>query len=193
MKSSDIEKPNYHRSKELELKKIIETKKVLKGEVLQIQGDLKIKSYYVKKGLLRSYTIDDKGKEHIFIFAPEGWIVSDMESQTKGSPAQLFIDALEDTELEVIEKNILDQTSSFTSTEQTKAHTLNLVNRISTLQKRVLLLMSASAKERYKDFLITYPNIIQRVPQKMVASYLGITPEALSKIRGEMLKCDCIS
>jgi CRP-like cAMP-binding protein len=48
--------------------------------------------------------------------------------------------------------------------------------------------MSASAKERYKDFLITYPNIIQRVPQKMVASYLGITPEALSKIRGEMLK-----
>ena len=111
-----------------------------------------------------------------------------MESQTKGSPAQLFIDALEDTELVVIEKNILDQTSSFTSTEQTKAHTINLVNRISTLQKRVLLLMSASAKERYKDFLITYPNIIQRVPQKMVASYLGITPEALSKIRGEMLK-----
>ena len=190
MKSSDIEMANNLRSKELELelKKIIETKKVIKGEVLQKQGDLKIKSYYVKKGLLRSYTIDDKGKEHIFIFAPEGWIVSDMESQTKGSPAQLFIDALEDTELEVIEKNILDQTSSFTSTEQTKAHTLNLVNRISTLQKRVLLLMSASAKERYKDFLITYPNIIQRVPQKMVASYLGITPEALSKIRGEMLK-----
>ena len=188
MKSSDKEMANDTRSKELELKKIIETKKVIKGEVLQKQGDLKIKSYLVKKGLLRSYTIDDKGKEHIFIFAPEGWIVSDMESQTKGSPAQLFIDALEDAELEVIEKNILDQTSSFTSTEQTKAHTLNLVNRISTLQKRVLLLMSASAKERYKDFLITYPNIIQRVPQKMVASYLGITPEALSKIRGEMLK-----
>ena len=169
-------------------KKDIQTKQVKKGTILQIQGDTNIKSYYVKKGLLRSYTIDEKGKEHIFIFAPEGWIVSDMESHSKGSPAQLFIDVLEDSELKVIEKNILDQTSSFTSTEQTKAHTLNLINRISTLQKRVLLLMSASAKERYQDFLITYPNIIQRVPQKMVASYLGITPEALSKIRGEMLK-----
>tara|TARA_B110000967_G_C18855409_1_gene546956 strand:+ start:981 stop:1526 length:546 start_codon:yes stop_codon:yes gene_type:complete len=169
-------------------KKEIQTKRVKKGTILQNQGDINIKSYYVKKGLLRSYTIDEKGKEHIFVFAPEGWIVSDMESHSKGSPAQLFIDALEDTELKVIKKNILDQTSSLTSTEQTKAHTLNLINRISTLQKRVLLLMSASAKERYKDFLITYPNIIQRVPQKMVASYLGITPEALSKIRGEMLK-----
>ena len=169
-------------------KKEIQTKRVKKGTILQNQGDINIKSYYVKKGLLRSYTIDEKGKEHIFVFAPEGWIVSDMESHSKGSPAQLFIDALEDTELKVIEKNILNQTSSLTSTEQTKAHTLNLINRISTLQKRVLLLMSASAKERYKDFLITYPNIIQRVPQKMVASYLGITPEALSKIRGEMLK-----
>ena len=169
-------------------KKDIPTKQVKKGTILQNQGDANIKSYYVKKGLLRSYTIDEKGKEHIFVFAPEGWIVSDMESHSKGSPAQLFIDALEDTEFEVIEKKILDQTSSFTSTEQTKEHTLNLINRISTLQKRVLLLMSASAKERYKDFLITYPNIIQRVPQKMVASYLGITPEALSKIRGEMLK-----
>ena len=169
-------------------KKEIQTKRVKKGTILQNQGDINIKTYYVKKGLLRSYTIDEKGKEHIFVFAPEGWIVSDMESHSKGSPAQLFIDALEDTELKVIEKNILNQTSSLTSTEQTKAHTLNLINRISTLQKRVLLLMSASAKERYKDFLITYPNIIQRVPQKMVASYLGITPEALSKIRGEMLK-----
>ena len=169
-------------------KKEIQTKRVKKGTILQNQGDINIKSYYVKKGLLRSYTIDEKGKEHIFVFAPEGWIVSDMESHSKGSPAQLFIDALEDTELKVIKKNILDQTSSLTSTEQTKADTLNLINRISTLQKRVLLLMSASAKERYKDFLITYPNIIQRVPQKMVASYLGITPEALSKIRGEMLK-----
>ena len=60
-----------------------------------------------------------------------------------------------------------------------------LLKRVAVLQKRIIMLMSATAWERYQDFIETYPNIVQRVPQKMIASYLGITPEALSKIRGE--------
>tara|TARA_B100000795_G_C22752444_1_gene420034 strand:- start:807 stop:1373 length:567 start_codon:yes stop_codon:yes gene_type:complete len=171
-----------------ELRQSILYKKVKKGTVLQLQGDINIKSYFVKKGLLRSYTIDEKGKEHVFMFAPEGWIISDMESHSKGLPAQLYIDVLEDSELEIVEKTILEKLTKLKNTEYFDKHNSLLINRIIVLQKRVILLMSATAKERYEDFLSTYPNIIQRVPQKLIASYLGITPEALSKIRGQLTK-----
>jgi CRP-like cAMP-binding protein len=157
-------------------------KSVEKGTVLQQKGDKLIKAFYVKKGLLRSYTIDEKGKEHIYMFAPENWLMTDVELLSSHSSAMLFIDALEDSELVVIGENV------FKETKQLPVQILidqisKLINRVNILQKRVLMLMSASAKERYDDFLQTYPQIVQRVPQRMIASYLGITPEALSKIR----------
>ena len=145
---------------------------VSKGDILQRKGALKSKVYNVEKGLLRSYTIDEKGKEHIFMFAPEGWIIAD--SSELNSPCELFIDALEDTILTVSEKDF----------EKNKPDVNALLKRILVLQKRVLMLMSSSAIERYEHFETTYPNIIQRVPQRMIASYLGITPEALSKVKG---------
>ena len=146
-----------------------------KGQILQRKGDLGSKIYQVEAGLLRSYSIDEKGKEHIFMFAPEGWIVAD--NLPKEEPSDLFIDALEDSVVSVIEK---DFTGEFDS--------LKLIRRLSVLQKRVIMLMSSSSLVRYEHFLKTYPDISQRVPQKMIASYLGITPEALSKIRGEQAK-----
>jgi CRP-like cAMP-binding protein len=102
-------------------------------------------------------------------------------------PAQLYIDTLEDCELEIISR------ANEAEDEISKEIIANigvekLMNRISVLQRRVIMLMSATALERYNDFLETYPNIVQRVPQKMIASYLGITPEALSKIRGQKAK-----
>lgn len=109
------------------------------------------------------------------MFAPEGWTIADNIS--KEEPSDLFIDALEDSEVHVFEK---DDHGNFDS--------LKLIRRISVLQKRVIMLMSASGIERYEHFVETYPDIVQRVPQKMIASYLGITPEALSKIRGEQAK-----
>lgn len=155
-------------------------KTIPKGQILLCKGDIATKTYYVHKGLLRSYTIDEKGKEHIFMFAPEDWIMTDMVSQTYHTPSDLFIDALEDTEIEILDREILAQNNTI---EMQK-----LMKRAAVLQKRVLLLMSATAKERYEDFIKTYPNIVQRVPQKMIASYLGITPEALSKIRGDIVR-----
>lgn len=144
---------------------------VKKGEILQSSGDFNTKVYVVKSGLLRSYTIDHKGKEHIFMFAPEGWIVGD--SVRAQEPAELFIDALEDSELLVKEKDV----------KQLEPNTESLFKRIGVLQKRVIMLMSATALERYEHFVTTYPQILQRVPQRMIASYLGITPEALSKVK----------
>ncbi len=160
---------------------------IIKGQILLNRGDIATKTYFVRKGLLRSYTIDEKGKEHIFMFAPEDWVITDMVSQIYNIPSDLYIDALEETEVEILDNDTFEKINkaqpSSTSTEVER-----LMKRAAVLQKRVLLLMSATAKERYEDFIKTYPNIVQRVPQKMIASYLGITPEALSKIRGEITR-----
>ena len=149
-----------------------------KGTIIQQKGELDSKIYVVKEGLLRSYYIDRKGKEHIFMFAPEGWVVADACNDQH--PCELFIDALEDTEYIVLKKDVQRD-----SRPQSFAQ---LVKRLFVLQQRTLMLMSASATERYEHFEKTYPDILQRVPQRMIASYLGVTPEALSKLKRERLK-----
>lgn len=150
--------------------------KLKKGAIIQRPGDLNSKVYHVKKGLLRSYTIDEKGKEHIFLFGPEGWVVAD--NTPAEVPVDLFIDALEDSLVLVLDKNLAHE----------RANIAPLMRRINVLQKRVIMLMSASAIERYEHFEETYPDILKRVPQKMIASYLGLTPEALSKVKGNRLR-----
>jgi CRP-like cAMP-binding protein len=161
-------------------------KQISKGSIIQRPGEITSKVYIVKSGLLRSYTIDDKGKEHIFMFAPEGWIINDFESQTTYLPTELFIDALEDTEAIVVHRSILNP-SKLTS-EQLFMEFNRISKRVGVLQKRVIMLMSMPAIARYEHFLRTYPQIVNRIPQRMIASYLGITPEALSNIRGQIAK-----
>ncbi|MEM6525516.1 MAG: Crp/Fnr family transcriptional regulator [Bacteroidota bacterium] len=144
-----------------------------KGQIIQRKGDLNSKVYHVESGLLRSYTIDHKGKDHIFMFAPGGWIIADNVSPEQ--PCDLYIDAIEDS---IVIQKVKDSDSD---------HEIRkLIKRLEVLQKRVIMLMSASATERYEHFIQTYPDIVQRVPQKMIASYLGITPQALSTLRGEI-------
>ena len=141
-------------------------------------------AFFVKKGLLRSYSIDEKGKEHIFMFASEGWIIADVESQEFNHSTELFIDCLEDAEVLVFDRKCF--TVSELSTEQLKKNAHLMARRIAVLQKRVIMLMSASAINRYKYFLETYPELPNRVPQKMIASYLGIMPQTLSIIRKKL-------
>lgn len=150
---------------------------VKKGTILQHKGDLYTKAYLVESGLLRSYSIDEKGKEHIFMFAPEDWMIAD--SIVPNKTAELFIDALEDSVLIIGDKDL---------SKIEPKDVYKLTRRIYVLQKRVIMLMSATAIERYEDFIETYPDIVQRVPQRMIASYLGITPEALSKVKRQRLK-----
>ena len=149
----------------------MEQRIINKKEILQKPGEFNSKIYIVKSGLLRSYSIDHKGKEHVFMFAPEGWVIAD--NSPPEQETTLFIDALEDSMVLVREKNIADERENIAP----------LVRRLFVLQKRIMMLMSATALERFEDFIETYPAITKRVPQRMIASYLGITPEALSKIK----------
>ena len=145
---------------------------VKKGQILQRAEEFHTKIYHVKSGLLRSYLIDAKGKEHIFMFAPEGWIMGD--NLPPDAPSMLFIDALEDSTVVIHEKDLDKENDP-----------KKLIKRLGVLQKRVLQLLSAPAIERYEDFIQTYPDLSQRIPQRMIASYIGVTPEALSKVKQE--------
>ncbi len=141
---------------------------IKKGQILQRSGEFKTKVYHVKTGLLRSYSIDQNGKENVFMFAPEGWVIAD--TCDPGSESMLFIDALEDTTVVVKKKDL----------EREKHNIAPLTKRMNALQKRVLMLISTNAIERYEYFIQTYPDIAQRVPQHMIASYIGVNPETLS-------------
>ncbi len=158
----------------------------VKGDILQYAGDFKVSAFYVKKGLLRSYIIDSKGKEHIFMFAPENWIIADLEALEFNEPVQLFIDCLEDSEVIIFDKNCLFKSNL--SKDKIAENTQLLYRRIGKLQRRVLMLMGSLAADRYTYFLNTYPELPNRVPQRMIATYLGITPQALSSIRGKIAR-----
>ena len=149
--------------------------KLKKGQILQKTGDLNSKIYLVDSGLLRSYTLDEKGKEHIFMFAPENWIITDF--CLPDEPCDFVIDTIEESTVTVYEKD----------PEIKMGDLRKFRKRIKVLQDRIMMLISVSAIERYEHFIETYPEIVKRVPQKMIASYLGITPEALSKIKGERM------
>jgi CRP-like cAMP-binding protein len=153
----------------------LKTIEVKKGQILQRKGDTNTKVYFVESGLLRSYAIDEKGKEHIYMFASEGWIMADNIAPNK--PAALYIDAIENT-------IAVQETKEMVSGHDGQ----KLIARVGVLQERIILLMSASALDRYDHFVETYPDIVRRVPQKMIASYLGITPEALSAAKGMRFK-----
>lgn len=148
---------------------------IKKGEIIQRSGELNTKIYHVKNGLLRSYSIDNNGKENIFMFAPEGWVIAD--TCEPESESFLFIDAIEDSTVVVLQKDL----------EREKQNLKALTKRMNALQKRILMLISTNAIDRYESFIQTYPNIAQRVPQKMIASYIGVNPETLSAAKSKRL------
>lgn len=191
-------------SSDMSLREYLTSNLNIKGEeVIRIQENCDVKEleknefllqpneyckhiFFVEKGLLRQYSIDDKGKEYILYFAPEKWFIMDRDSMYFNRPSQYFIQALEPTRVAIINDSFFKK-MEFEVPAFRDFNNLLLHNHISVLQKRITMLMSNTAEERYLQFIKTYPNIFSRVPQTMIASYLGITPESLSRVRKELL------
>lgn len=170
-----------------DIQSLVSYKKIEKGTYLLQPSEVCQHSFFVEKGLLRSYTIDEQGKEHIIQFAPENWIISDRSSSFFNEPSELYIDAIEDTEFVLIDTTFI-QKACLLSTSFGQFNDKALQNHIRQLQKRINLLIGANAETRYMDFISSYPDLLLRVPQWMIASYLGITPESLSRVRKELAK-----
>lgn len=155
-----------------------------KNKVILSPGEVSTKTYFVTDGLLRCYSVDSKGKANVIQFAPELWWMSERNSFFN-TPSDFFIDAIEPTTAIIIPKNYFNDAAKHVPC----LHDLNnnmLNNSIRFMQKRINMLLSATAEERYLDFIKLYPNLTLRVPQWMIASYLGITPESLSRVRKDL-------
>ena len=160
-------------------------KKYKKGQNVLSAGDLKSDAFFVNSGLLRCFSIDEKGKEHIIQFAPENWMLTERDSSVFNMPSAFYIDAIEDTEVVIIKKDFFPSIKNIVP-EILELNILMLHNSIRFMQKRINMLLSATAEERYLNFIKLYPNLTLRVPQWMIASYLGITPESLSRVRKDL-------
>ncbi len=167
--------------------KISKTKKVLKGEILLSFGEIASFTYKVESGCLKSYVIDNAGKEHILQFAPEDWLIGDMDSATNRKPSVIFIEAIEDSEVSFIATSDFEDLHDLDKDLLIKM-SVKLRNNLIATNKRIIGLLSATAKERYLEFIKTYPTLVQRLPLKLIASYIGITPEYLSDMRRKMAK-----
>lgn len=163
-------------------KSLFSPKKLRKRQYILQQDDICKNLVFVEKGILRSYSVDDKGNEHILQFALEGWWIADIYSFLTGEPAEYNIDAIEDSELLQISKSALDELYERVPKFERYFRILTQSNMIAT-QRRLTATLSANADEKYLKLLSAYPNIVARVPQHMIASYLGITPETLSRVR----------
>jgi CRP-like cAMP-binding protein len=166
---------------------LLKPRKLRKKQYIVQAGDVARYECFVNKGCLRAYSIDDKGQEHIVQFAIEDWWISDMYSLVSGLPAIYNVDALEDSELLLIEKENIELLYN-TVPKFERFFRIIIQNSFISLQRRVLENMSIPAEERYLLFMQRYAKIEQRLPQHQVASYLGITPESLSRIRRQLAK-----
>ena len=152
-----------------------------KGYLLQQNEICKTESFIIK-GCLRMYTIDENGFEHIVLFGVEDWWVSDLYSYLTKMPSNYYIDALEDTTVLQLTKSNMDML--YEQVPKFERYFRILLQRaFITHQNRINQNLSFTAEQRYQDFLKRFPQLEQRISQKQVAAYLGMTPVFLSMLR----------
>jgi CRP-like cAMP-binding protein len=166
---------------------LMEYKKVAKKTIMLHEGDVCNFEAYIIKGCIRTYYIDVKGIEVTLQFAIEDWWVSDIASFHDHTPSSMFIETLEDCELLTLNPQTKELLLSKVPKLE-RVFRLMVQRNLSVLQGRLFKTIATSAKDKYLDFINRYPTIPQRVAQHYIASYLGISPEFLSKIRTRLSK-----
>jgi CRP-like cAMP-binding protein len=167
-------------------KSLFVPKKLRKKQYLLQEGDVCRYTAFVNIGIMRSYTVDPKGNEHILQFASEGWWAADLYSFLTDEPSMYNMEAMEDSELLLINhpswEMLLQKIPRFE-----RYFRILIQNSLIATQRRLMESLSESAENKYLKFIGTYPESVQRVPQHMIAAYLGITRETLSRLRKEMV------
>jgi CRP-like cAMP-binding protein len=162
-------------------------KKLRKRQYLLQEGDVWKYNAFITKGLVRFYSVDESGRENIVSFAKENWWTGDRASLLTGEPSKNNIDAIEDTELILITKTNFDRLCQEIPALNDMVNAIINKSFISS-QNRIHSAIAFTAEQKYLDFVQKYPDLSLRAPQAMIASYLGITPETLSRVRKETAK-----
>ncbi|SDQ01412.1 cAMP-binding domain of CRP or a regulatory subunit of cAMP-dependent protein kinases [Mucilaginibacter sp. OK268] len=162
----------------------LQSKKIKRKQFLLTDGDICKHSAFVTSGCLRGYTVDKGGIEHVLSFAPPDWWIADMYSLLSQKPGILNIEALEDTEVLLLSKanqeKLYQQIPKF-------EHFFRILteNSLVASQQRLIDGLSLTAEERYNNFCKRYPTLIDHLPLKQIASYIGVTPEFFSRMRNK--------
>jgi CRP-like cAMP-binding protein len=157
-------------------------KKIRKGQYFLQEGEVCKSAAFIVKGAMRQYNVDDKGVEHMIQLTIENWWAVDRESFLALTPSRYNIDAWEDTDVLVLKKtdfydylvNVPAIAEMFRAMDERNAYAT---------QKRLHSVLNDTAEKRYLNLLDTYPELVQRFPQYLIASYLGVAKETLSRLR----------
>ncbi|KAA5823544.1 Crp/Fnr family transcriptional regulator [Algibacter amylolyticus] len=167
--------------------KSTKSKILSKGDILLSQGEIAKYGYFVKRGCLKSYVIDSTGKERIMQFAPEKWMVSDLDSIANKVPSMVFIEAIEESEVLFLSNSDFEDIDNLDK-DIIVEMAIKFRNNLIASNKRIIGLLSATSEQRYTDFIETYPSLVNRLSLKSIAAYIGVTPEYLSDIRRKIAK-----
>lgn len=168
------------------ISKHVKIRNYLKGQYIGQQGDVCTHKSFIISGCAKTFFIDNEGNEHIVMFSIENWWAADLGSFITQQPADYNVQCLENTTVAQFSYEVLQQL--YTQIPQVESFFRMIIqNAYVASQKRVIRNFSLTAKERYLIFREHYPNIEQRVPQYLIASYLGITKQFLSKIKAELI------
>ncbi len=168
-----------------DLKEITSEKNVEKGELILNENSSRKIQVFVASGCLRTYFKKKNGKEYTLQFATKNWWISDYMTLFNKEKSLLCIESLSHSKIMIIEQLQLEKLYS-KYPEFGLKHRMNLQNRIAALQKRIFGLLTLSAKEKYEKFLTDYEVFEKVIPNYQIASFLGITPESLSRVRREI-------
>jgi CRP/FNR family transcriptional regulator len=162
----------------------LKTTALKKKDILLTPGKVCRANYFVSKGLLRLYFINKKEQEQITQFGLEGWWITDYDSLDTQMPSRFYIQAIEDAEVIAWDKTTQEELTQ--AIPQLETYFRKVLQRAyAAAQRRIEYIYSYSDEERYRNFSTNFPGFLQRVPQYMLASYLGFTPQFLSKIRAK--------